>query len=151
MGSYDKYIVEPFDWAERPLIHHNREVMDGIGPLMAFLNTDMIGEADLNIFIHHITDLPTQRRILDTAMDYCRSDRISSITAPDGDHPLDGYLKRWFDHDDKRVLGRRLSELFRRKADMALGAVAFASEFSRYLYDPSWFVSGVGACGLCSF
>jgi len=54
MGSYDKYIVKPFDWAERPLIHHDREVMNGLGPLMAFLNTDMVDEADLNIFIHHI-------------------------------------------------------------------------------------------------
>ena len=54
MGSYDRYIVKPFDWADRPLIHHDRAVMNGIGPLMAFLNTDMIAEADLNIFIHHI-------------------------------------------------------------------------------------------------
>lgn len=54
MGTYEKYIVKPFDWAERPLIHHDREVMNELGPLMAFLNTDMVPEADLNIFIHHI-------------------------------------------------------------------------------------------------
>jgi len=54
MGDYEKYIVKPFDWAERPLIHHDREVMNGLGPLMAFLNTDMVADADLNIFIHHI-------------------------------------------------------------------------------------------------
>ena len=54
MGNYEKYIVKPFDWAERPLIHHDRETMDTLGPLMAFLNTDMISEADLNVFVHHI-------------------------------------------------------------------------------------------------
>ncbi len=54
MRTHEKYIVEPFDWAERPLIHHDREVMNELGPLMAFLNTDMVPEADLNIFIHHI-------------------------------------------------------------------------------------------------
>ena len=54
MGNYEKYIVKPFDWAERPLIHHDRETMDTLGPLMAFLNTDMVGAANLNIFVHHI-------------------------------------------------------------------------------------------------
>jgi len=54
MKDYSKYIVKPFDWAERPLIHHDREVMNQLGPLMAFLNTDMVEEADLNIFVHHI-------------------------------------------------------------------------------------------------
>jgi len=54
MPSYEKYIVKPFDWADRPLIHHDREVMNTLGPLMAFLNTDMVSEADLNIFVHHI-------------------------------------------------------------------------------------------------
>ncbi|RLE34441.1 hypothetical protein DRJ24_03910 [Candidatus Acetothermia bacterium] len=54
MGDYSKYIVKPFDWGERPLIHHDRETMNGLGPLMAFLNTDMVKEADLNIFVHHI-------------------------------------------------------------------------------------------------
>jgi hypothetical protein len=54
MGRYEKYIVKPFDWAERPLIHHDREVMNRIGPLMAFLNTDMVHEADLNVFVHQI-------------------------------------------------------------------------------------------------
>jgi len=54
MKDYSKYIVKPFDWAERPLIHHDRDVMNELGPLMAFLNTDMVEEADLNIFVHHI-------------------------------------------------------------------------------------------------
>jgi len=54
MKDYSKYIVKPFDWGERPLIHHDREVMNQLGPLMAFLNTDMVPEADLNIFVHHI-------------------------------------------------------------------------------------------------
>lgn len=54
MGRYEKYIAKPFDWGDRPLIHHDREVMNQLGPLMAFLNTDMVPEADLNIFIHHI-------------------------------------------------------------------------------------------------
>jgi len=54
MGNHGKYIVKPFDWGDRPLIHHDRAVMNSLGPLMAFLNTDMVGEADLNIFIHHI-------------------------------------------------------------------------------------------------
>jgi len=54
LGDYSKYIVKPFDWGERPLIHHDRETMNGLGPLMAFLNTDMVKEADLNIFVHHI-------------------------------------------------------------------------------------------------
>lgn len=54
MTSYERYIVKPFDWAERPLIHHDRKVMDALGPLMAFLNTDMVEDADLNIFVHHI-------------------------------------------------------------------------------------------------
>ncbi|MEW5827145.1 MAG: hypothetical protein AB1778_09985 [Candidatus Bipolaricaulota bacterium] len=54
MSRYGKYIVKPFDWAERPLIHHDREAMGTLGPLLAFLNTDMVAEADLNIFIHHI-------------------------------------------------------------------------------------------------
>ncbi len=54
MAHNEKYIVRPFDWAERPLVHHDRAAMDTLGPLMAFLNTDMVEEADLNIFIHHI-------------------------------------------------------------------------------------------------
>jgi hypothetical protein len=54
MGTYSKYIVKPFDWAERPLIHHDRKTMDTLGPLMAFLNTDMVAGSDLNIFVHHI-------------------------------------------------------------------------------------------------
>jgi len=54
MSQYSKYIVKPFDWAERPLIHHHREVMETLGPLMAFLNTDMVPEADLNVFVHYI-------------------------------------------------------------------------------------------------
>jgi len=36
MGKYEKYIVKPFDWGERPLIGHNRKVMNELGPLMAF-------------------------------------------------------------------------------------------------------------------
>ena len=54
MGKYERYIAKPFDWAERPLIHHDRKTMEGLGPLMAFLNTDMVGEADLNVFVHQI-------------------------------------------------------------------------------------------------
>jgi len=54
MSQFGKYIVKPFDWAERPLIHHDRPVMNTLGPLMAFLNTDMVQDADLNVFIHHI-------------------------------------------------------------------------------------------------
>jgi 2-isopropylmalate synthase len=54
MGKYKDHIVKSFDWAERLLIHHDRKAMDTIGPLMAFLNQDMVPEADLNIFVHHI-------------------------------------------------------------------------------------------------
>jgi hypothetical protein len=54
MGSHGKYVVKPFDWAERPLVHHDRDAMNTLGPLMAFLNTDMVPDADLNVFIHQI-------------------------------------------------------------------------------------------------
>jgi len=54
MGKYDKYIVKPFDWGERPLIGHNRKVMNELGPLMAFLNEDMVKDTDLDVFIHFI-------------------------------------------------------------------------------------------------
>jgi len=54
VGRFEKYIVKPFDWGDRPLIHHNRAAMNVLGPLMAFLNSDMVPEADLNIFVHYI-------------------------------------------------------------------------------------------------
>jgi len=54
MGKYERYIIKPFDWGERKLIGHNREAMDKLGPLIAFLNTDMVKETDINIFVHYI-------------------------------------------------------------------------------------------------
>jgi hypothetical protein len=54
MGKYERYIIKPFDWGERKLIGHDREAMEKLGPLIAFLNTDMVKETDINIYVHHM-------------------------------------------------------------------------------------------------
>jgi len=54
MGKYEKYVIKPFDWGEKKLIGHDRKAMDSLGPLIAFLNTGMIKETDINIFVHYI-------------------------------------------------------------------------------------------------
>ena len=53
MGKYERLIVKPFGW-DRELAFHSTRGLTGLGPLMAFLNREMIPEADLNIFVHHI-------------------------------------------------------------------------------------------------
>jgi hypothetical protein len=54
MGKYEKYVINPSDWGKRKLMGHDRTAMDKLGPLVAFLNTEMIKETDINIFVHYI-------------------------------------------------------------------------------------------------
>jgi len=54
MGQYDKYIVKPFDWEDRDLVFHSTNGLGELGPLIAFLNREMVEGADINIFVHHI-------------------------------------------------------------------------------------------------
>ena len=54
MGVYDKLIVKPFDWGDRDLVFHSASGLGELGPLIAFLNREMVDGADLNIFVHHI-------------------------------------------------------------------------------------------------
>jgi len=54
MGQYEKLIVKPFDWEDRDLVFHSSSGLGELGPLIAFLNREMVDGADLNIFVHHI-------------------------------------------------------------------------------------------------
>jgi hypothetical protein len=54
MGKYEKLIVKPFDWKDRDLVFHSASGLGELGPLIAFLNREMVDGADLNIFVHHI-------------------------------------------------------------------------------------------------
>jgi hypothetical protein len=54
MGQYEKLIVKPFDWGERDLVFHSASGLGELGPLIAFLNREMVDGADLNIFVHQI-------------------------------------------------------------------------------------------------
>jgi len=54
MGEYEKLIVKPFDWEDRDLVFHSTNGLAELGPLIAFLNREMVDGADLNIFVHHI-------------------------------------------------------------------------------------------------
>jgi hypothetical protein len=54
MGKYERLIVKPFDWENRDLVFHSTSGLAELGPLVAFLNREMVEGADLNIFVHHI-------------------------------------------------------------------------------------------------
>ncbi|MBU7023219.1 MAG: hypothetical protein HXS40_03550, partial [Theionarchaea archaeon] len=54
MGKYGKYVIEPFE-EKKELPWHKKSAMNDMGPLVAFLNKHIIPEADLNIYVHHIT------------------------------------------------------------------------------------------------
>jgi hypothetical protein len=54
MDRYKRLIVKPFDWENRDLAFHSKKGLEELGPLIAFLNRDMVDGADLNIFVHHI-------------------------------------------------------------------------------------------------
>lgn len=54
MGKHDRLIVKPFDWEDRDLVFHSSTGLGELGPLIAFLNREMVDGADLNVFVHHI-------------------------------------------------------------------------------------------------
>jgi len=54
MGKYEHLIVKPFDWGERDLVFHSKSGLSELGPLIAYLNREMVEGADINIFVHHI-------------------------------------------------------------------------------------------------
>jgi hypothetical protein len=54
MGAYEKLIVKPFEWGDRDLAFHSASGLGALGPLVAFLNREMVDGADLNIFVHRI-------------------------------------------------------------------------------------------------
>jgi len=54
MGEYEKLIVKPFEWGDRDLVFHSAHGLEELGPLVAFLNREMVDGADLNLFVHHI-------------------------------------------------------------------------------------------------
>ena len=55
MGKYEKQIVKPFEWGGDQIAHHKMGGLAELGPLVAFLNKEMVEGADLNIFVHHIS------------------------------------------------------------------------------------------------
>jgi len=54
MSRYKNLIVKPFDWKDRDLDFHSMGQLAELGPLISFLNREMVEGADLNIFVHHI-------------------------------------------------------------------------------------------------
>ena len=54
MGKHENLIVKPFDWEDRDLVFHSTSGLEELGPLIAFLNREMVDGADLNIFVHQI-------------------------------------------------------------------------------------------------
>ncbi|MCK5827036.1 hypothetical protein KAH43_00820 [Candidatus Bipolaricaulota bacterium] len=54
MGKYEHLIVKPFDWEDRDLVFHSANGLSELGPLISFLNREMVDGADINIFVHHI-------------------------------------------------------------------------------------------------
>jgi mannose-6-phosphate isomerase-like protein (cupin superfamily) len=53
MGKYEKYVITPFE-EKKDLPWHDRSGVEDIGPLIAFLNKNIVAEADLNIYVHHM-------------------------------------------------------------------------------------------------
>ena len=53
MGKYEKYVIKPLE-EKKEIPWHNKGAMDTMGPLIAFLNKNIVPDADLNIYVHHM-------------------------------------------------------------------------------------------------
>ena len=102
----------------------------------------------VHLFIYHLPDVHRQRTILLEAMQYCHRGAIQRVTHPGTLNPLDGLFAQHFDHRKKSVRQQKLAEMYRDKHLMALATLAFASIFSNFLNDRTFYVRGIDESGI---
>ncbi len=102
----------------------------------------------LHIFAFHEVDVRKQRDLLLDAMGYVQEGGIDHVTHPNGGRMLDGLFLSRFEDSDPTARKARLEALYRDKALMVEGAIAFIVIFLSFLNDPAYFVRGVGEQGI---
>jgi hypothetical protein len=95
----------------------------------------------LHIMAYHQTAVDRQRAILMEAQLYAQEGGMTGITAPSGNHPLDGLFMAFF--ADPVIHDQRLQELYGNKDLMLQAAVAFVVVFLNFAYSPDYWVRGI--------
>lgn len=117
---------------------------------------DAVAEAGLNeaqrtlihLISYHVKDLPTQRGLIQEAMQYCYSGRSNLVTKPDGSQLLDGLFSTYFGHKSSQLRRRQLDILYQNKNLMLEAAVAFLVIFLSFLNDQKYYIEGISAEGM---
>jgi hypothetical protein len=97
---------------------------------------------------YHVKDLPTQRGLIQEAMQYCYSGRSNLVTKPDGRQLLDGLFSTYFGHKSSQLRRRQLDILYQNKNLMLEAAVAFLVIFLSFLNDQKYYIEGISAEGM---
>ena len=117
---------------------------------------DAVSEAGMNeaqrtlihLISYHIKDVPTQRRLILEAMEYCYSGKSDLVTKPDGSQLLDGLFTTYFGHKSSQVRRQKLDILYQNKNLMLEATVAFMVIFLSFLNDQSYYIKGISAEGI---
>ncbi len=117
---------------------------------------DAVSEAGMNeaqrtmihLISYHIKDVPTQRRLILEAMEYCYSGKSDLVTKPDGSQLLDGLFTTYFGHKSSQVRRQQLDILYQNKNLMLEATVAFMVIFLSFLNDQSYYIKGISAEGI---
>ena len=117
---------------------------------------DAVSEAGLNeaqrtlihLISYHIRDVPTQRRLILEAMEYCYSGKSDLVTKPDGSQLLDGLFTTYFGHKSSKVRRQKLDILYQNKNLMLEATVAFMVIFLSFLNDQNYYIKGISAEGI---
>ncbi len=102
----------------------------------------------LHLFLYHITDHATQRRLHEEARVYCQTESNPRVTGLRQRSRLDGFLTSRFSPEDKVELDARLADLYKDKELMAVGAVALMAIFAGFQYHPDFYIEGISEDGL---
>jgi hypothetical protein len=102
----------------------------------------------LQLLGYHIKEVPSQRKLLLEAMEYCYSGRSDLVTRPESSQLLDGLFSTYFAPTGKKSRARQLDLLYQNKPLMIEASVAFIVIFFSFLNDPAFFIQGISSEGI---
>ena len=133
-----------------------RQYAPDTGPHSQKILFDAVSEVGLNeaqrtlvhLISYHVKDVPTQRRLILEAMEYCYSGKSDLVTKPDGKQLLDGLFTTYFGHKSSQVRRQQLDILYQNKYLMLEATVAFMVIFLSFLNDQNYYIKGISAEGI---
>jgi len=115
---------------------------------LAFWSLRQARQVLVHLFMFHVTDHETQRKLVTEVLAYCQEGRIAKVLPGGAEDSLDGVFERVFHIADKDELHAALDALYKKKEMMTRVAIAMAATFSSFRNDPTFFIEGIDACGL---